>query len=84
MLFDLESDPQELVDLGASVDHDAVRTRMKDALFAWARQHHNRITVTPERVDHMLANREPPGIVIGFWDEAEYEAALGRKYGDWS
>ena len=57
---------------------------MKDALFAWARQHHNRITVTPEQVDHMLANREPPGIVIGFWDEAEYEAALGRKYGDWS
>jgi arylsulfatase A-like enzyme len=84
MLFDLEGDPQELLDLGGNPNHEAECARMREALFAWARQHHNRITVTPERVDKMMANREPPGIVIGFWDEAEYEAETGRKYGDWS
>ncbi len=66
MLFDLTADLQELVDLGASDAHATTRTRMTDALFAWARQHHSRITVSPDKVDTMLANREPPGIVIGF------------------
>jgi arylsulfatase A-like enzyme len=84
MLFDLRSDPQELTDLGASdlADHVAVRARMADALFAWARQHHNRITVHPDRIERMAANGEPPGVVIGFWDEAEFEAAKGRPFGD--
>jgi len=80
MLFDLETDPDELVDLGASdeMSHVSVRSRMYDALFSWARQHHNRITVHPDKIDRMQANGEPPGIVIGFWDEAEFEAATGR------
>ncbi len=84
MLFDLATDPQELNDLGASKDseHQDVRNRMSDALFAWARQHHNRTTVTPEKIDKMAAGGgEPSGIVIGHWDEAEFEAATGTPFG---
>jgi len=75
MLFDLQSDPQELNDIGASDDaeHVEVRARMEQALSSWARRHHNRITVSPERVEQMLESREPPGILIGYWDEEEFE-----------
>ncbi len=81
MLFDLQEDPQELVDLGdsESAELDKVRARMADAIFRWARRHHNRITVTPERVEEM-SGLEPKGILIGFWDEAEYEAAYGEPF----
>ena len=59
MLFDLETDPQELNDLGADPAYEAERARLADAIFTWARKHHSRITVTPERVNQM-AGREPP------------------------
>jgi len=78
LLFDLESDPDELVDLGADTEHEETRARLHEALFAWARKHHNRITRTPAQIDRMAAGGEPPGIQIGFWDEEELEAS-GRK-----
>lgn len=81
MLFDLENDPRELVDLGASPDHAEVRARLHDAIFEWARRHHNRITLSPERIEQMTA-REPPGIVIGIWDEQQYEDRFGKPFED--
>ncbi|MFV0384939.1 alkaline phosphatase family protein [Paracoccus sp. (in: a-proteobacteria)] len=79
MLFDLETDPQELTDLGADPDHAGVRDRMAAAIFAWARRHHNRFTLSPERIEKMTGG-EPPGILIGFWDEAEFEAEFGKPF----
>ncbi|MEK9833823.1 MAG: hypothetical protein VW453_14645, partial [Rhodospirillaceae bacterium] len=38
LLFDLENDPDELVDLGAEPEHEAIRAELHEALFAWARQ----------------------------------------------
>ena len=81
MLFDLQYDPQELRDLGASPDHEAVRQRLYEALCTWARQHHNRITVSPERVEAMTGG-EPPGVLIGFWDEPEFEAEFGKPFAE--
>ncbi|MEX3014997.1 sulfatase-like hydrolase/transferase [Gymnodinialimonas hymeniacidonis] len=83
ILFDLESDPQELVDLGRSDarDHVAVRARMDAALLKWATQHHTRITATPDVLaGQKLAAEE--GILIGFWDEAEFEAHTGFAFSD--
>jgi len=78
MLFDMQQDPQELTDLGGVPGEalDAVRTRMSDAIFAWARRHHNRITMHPDKIDAMTG-REPPGIIIGVWDEADLKATFG-------
>ncbi|MEZ5740148.1 MAG: sulfatase-like hydrolase/transferase [Burkholderiaceae bacterium] len=81
MLFDLQQDPQELHDLGADPAHEAVRARLTDAIFAWSRQHHNRITLTPERIEAMTG-KEPPGVLIGFWDEAEFEAEFGAPFAE--
>jgi len=79
MLFDLENDPDELHDLGAYPDYEEVRQRMREAIFTWARQHHTRITLPPERIERM-AGKEPPGILIGFWDEQEFEAEFGKPF----
>ena len=78
LLFDLESDPDELVDLGTDPEHEAIRSELHEAMFAWARRHHTRITRTPAQVDRMAAGGEPPGILIGYWDEEEIRES-GRK-----
>ena len=81
ILFDLHADPQELVDLGASdlPEHQEVRTRMDKALLDWATRHHTRITATPD----VLAGQSKAaeiGILIGFWDEDEYEWTTGQSF----
>jgi arylsulfatase A-like enzyme len=81
MLFDLVNDPQELVDLGARPDCEPVRRRMHEAIFAWARLHHNRITKSPEEIEKMSA-REPGGILIGIWDEAEFERIYKKPFSE--
>ena len=72
MLFDLANDPQELTDLGgvAGPELDAVRARMADAIYTWARRHHTRITAPPARIQPM-SDTVSPGILIGYWDETE-------------
>ena len=79
MLFDLVSDPQELDDLGEHPAHEPIRLRMAAAIFEWARRPHNRITVDAERIERMTG-REPPGIVIGIWDEDDYEKVFGKPF----
>lgn len=81
VLFDLETDPQELTDLGASdaPEHIAVRARMEAALLDWATRHHTRITATPEVLARQSKAAES-GILIGFWDADEYEAAVGKPF----
>ncbi|EKE45655.1 putative sulfatase [Oceaniovalibus guishaninsula JLT2003] len=81
MLFDLETDPDELTDLGADPATADVRERLEAAIFAWARQHHNRITMPPDAIERMTGG-EPPGVLIGFWDESEYEATFGRPFSE--
>ena len=52
---------------------------MEDALLSWSMQHHTRITAT-----HAVLSRQglaaQQGILIGFWDEAEYEAVTGKPF----
>jgi arylsulfatase A-like enzyme len=79
MLFDLEHDPQELDDLGDDPAHADVRARMHEAIFAWARQHHNRITLTPQEIERR-SGREPPGILIGVWDEADFQRIFNKPF----
>ncbi|WP_340160779.1 sulfatase-like hydrolase/transferase [uncultured Hoeflea sp.] len=81
VLFDLETDPQELTDLGGSEapEHKQVRDEMQQSLLAWSMQHHTRITATAE----VLARQKKAadnGILIGFWDEFEYEETTGKPF----
>ncbi len=74
MLFDLESDPNELHDLGADPDSRLELERMSALHFKWSRQHHNRITRSAEIVEAMTDAKEPPGILIGYRNSGELEA----------
>jgi arylsulfatase A-like enzyme len=76
MLYDLETDPREVVDLGADPAFEAERQRLTQALFDWALKDHNRITMSDAQIAaygpaRQLAN----GIVIGYVDEEEVAAA---------
>ena len=72
MLFDLETDPDELNDLGEDPCYEAQRRRLTDAIFAWSRRERQRVTVTDEGI---LARDDAAtveqGILIGFWDEEQ-------------
>lgn len=71
MLFDLQTDPQELVDLGADPAHQGTRTRLYDLLHAWARRPSQRVTVSDERLAASRGMAQHAGIFIGVWDEAD-------------
>jgi arylsulfatase A-like enzyme len=73
MLFDLETDPGELHDLGDDPAYRDQLERLKDVHFEWTRQHHTRITRSAEIVEAMTADKEPDGIVIAYWDREEAE-----------
>lgn len=81
LMFDLDTDPDEIKDIGRSdtPEHIAVRARMEDALLSWALRHHTRITATKEVLASQRTAAET-GILIGFWDEAEYEAVTGKPF----
>lgn len=81
VMFDLKTDPQELCNIGSSqaAAHVEVRGRMEAALLSWATQHLKRITATADALKRQ-GNAAASGNLIGFWDEAEYEAAVGKRF----
>ena len=56
MLFDLENDPNELNDLGASTasEHVEICTLMRERIFSWSRQHHARTTKTFDFLEALM------------------------------
>jgi len=73
LLYDLEKDPNELINLGNNQKYSTETQRLRDLHFEWARNHHTRITLTPQTINKMTKNKEPPGIIIGYWNQAELE-----------
>ena len=71
MLFDLENDPDELVDLGNDPTHEDVRREMAGHLSDWARRLSQRTTMSPEQIATERARSPSHGILLGAWDENE-------------
>ena len=78
LLYDLKTDPGELMNLGNDPKYASQIARLRDRHFEWARRHHSRITLGSATIDAMTANKEPPGIFIGYCDQKELEAD-GKK-----
>lgn len=74
LLFDLETDPKELHDLGNDPAHADQIERLSGLHFEWARQHHSRITRSADIIEAMTDDKEPSGIIIAYWDQDELEA----------
>lgn len=66
-LFDLEADPQEHDDLGASDGHAELREQMKERLFGWLRARKTRVTIRDEEVARRTGTARQRGYFIGVW-----------------
>ncbi|OED35993.1 phosphonate monoester hydrolase [Chromatiales bacterium (ex Bugula neritina AB1)] len=71
VLFDLKNDPDELIDLGRSDDHEAVRQALYKLLTHWSLQYRQRATWTEEKNLQMTGIEEQMGVLIGYWDEQD-------------
>jgi hypothetical protein len=82
MLYDLESDSQELVDRGTDASCADVIARLRAALFDWALHPKSHITTSNEKIAAYADNQlqVKGGVLIGIWDEAEL-AAIRQKIG---
>lgn len=77
MLFDLETDPHEMTDLGEHPDFEDIRQKMKTRVLDWAFGGKTRITQTNEFIEAKQPEYEK-GVLIGFWDDEELDAALNN------
>lgn len=66
-LFDLESDPEEFVDLGEDPAFEQVRADMHERLFDWMRQRRQRMTLSEKQVSQRTDGATKRGIIIGHW-----------------
>ncbi len=77
MLFDLQTDPDELHDLGRDPATVAVRDRLTTAIFDWTRRERQRVTVSDADVARNTDRGDvAAGILIGFADPDELAAYL--------
>lgn len=75
MLFDLENDPNEFLDLGRDPSYAETRVRLHEAMTQWALKHHTRITITDAVLESRTSDDLEKNILIGFWDEDELDDA---------
>ena len=80
ILFDLENDPDELVDLGESPDHRNIIELMYEKLFHWARRNSQRTTRSNEQLIEMRTKSRGRGVVIGVYDENDIPLELTTNY----
>jgi hypothetical protein len=67
-LFDLQDDPQELVDLGLAPAHAPVRAELLERLTDWHASRRQRTTMADAQVEDWTRHRtEPGGVEIGVW-----------------
>ncbi len=66
-LFDLNADPNELTDLGASDCHAAIRAELHERIFRWLRARRTRTTISDTEVARRTAGSREQGYFIGEW-----------------
>jgi hypothetical protein len=80
MLFDLETDPQELTDLGADPAHAGERRRLAAELAEWGLRLSQRTTRSDAEIAAARGKSQRKGILIGVWDEGDVPAELWSRY----
>ncbi len=80
MLFDLQNDPKELVDLGQSPDHAGVRAELYRQFTDWACRPAQRTTLSAAELKASRQYSGSRGVLLGVWDEAAVAPELSVKY----
>lgn len=83
-LFDLQNDPQEQHDLGASDDHQTLCRQFEAQLNEWIRYRKRRVTMTEQRVETMYsgANQARRGVYVGYTSEDDLPAGVPKPVRD--
>jgi arylsulfatase A-like enzyme len=80
MLYDLETDPTELRDLGADPAYEDQRRRLMEALNAWGLRASQRTTISEQQIRDRRGGSQRRGILIGVWNESDVPDELWSKY----
>jgi len=80
MLFDLQADPAEVVDLGASPTHADIRAGLYDRLHTWARRPAARTTFANDAFIAARGKGYRKGVLIGVVGENDLDPELVAKY----
>jgi len=80
ILFDFKNDPDELIDLGESVDYQEDVARLSAVLDTWARRPSQRTTITNETLRQNRTQRSTKGVILGAYGEGDADADLTEKY----
>jgi arylsulfatase A-like enzyme len=80
MLFDLQNDPDEFIDLGDSPDHAEVIALMYDRLGRWGRRMSQRVTRSDEDIAAMRGKSRRKGVLLGVFEAGDVDAELTAKY----
>ena len=76
MLFDLQADPNEFTDLGASPEHRAIVDALYVRLGAWARRLSQRTALSDREVTAMTGKTARRGVLLGVYDGTEVPEEL--------
>ena len=80
IMFDMQTDPDELRDLGADPAYEAQRARLGTALSHWGLRTAQRTTMSESQVLARRGRAIRRGILIGVWDEADLPDELWQGY----
>jgi arylsulfatase A-like enzyme len=67
LMFDLETDPEEILDLGRDRGHADMREQMFGQLFGWLRARRRSPTIAPAAIEAWNRREYEAGILIGAW-----------------
>jgi arylsulfatase A-like enzyme len=80
MLFDLETDPDELVDLGRDPDYQDAVQDCYDKLLVWALRCGQRVTFSDDELVSKRGKSRRKGIVLGIKEESDAEGDILKEY----
>ncbi len=80
MLYDLNSDPNEFIDLGADEAYAGERDRLAAALAEWGLRQSQRTTRSEKQISAARGKSLRKGILIGVWDESDLPDELWSGY----
>ena len=80
MLFDMETDPLELRDVGGDSEYKEIIAMMYDRLGQWARRVSQRTTRSDQDILKMRGRSRRKGILLGLYDGSEVDEELTARY----
>ena len=76
MLYDLQEDPKELVDLGRDSGYQLPRAYLSELMLDWSAGLKNQVTTASNQQGKYIDTSASRGILIGYWDQASVPKAL--------